>query len=269
MKGELAMRIGAQLYTVREYTQTLRDFADTIKKIAAIGYECVQISAVSPEIPPQEIAETCKAHNLEIIITHTKPARILDETEVVIEEHKMMGAKYVGIGMIPDSYSTNKEGFRRFITDFIPAARAIKEADLQLMYHNHHIEFERFDGVLLIDYMKDKFHDVSFTLDTFWVQAGGADPALWIENLAERVDVIHLKDYAVVDGKRRMAEVMEGNLNWPAIMKAAAKAGVKYGMVEQDDCYENDPFECLRHSLHKLKEGFPEFFTEKKGDSEQ
>ena len=31
------MRIGAQLYTVREYMKNLDDFAETLKKVADIG----------------------------------------------------------------------------------------------------------------------------------------------------------------------------------------------------------------------------------------
>jgi len=260
------MRFGAQLYTVREFTQTFRDFADTIKKIAAIGYDCVQISAVSPDIPALEIAETCQAYNLEIVIAHTDPLRVLEETDEVIKDHKAMGAKYVGIGSIPKSYGYDKAGFRRFITDFIPVARTIKESGLQFMYHNHYNEFEKFDGKVALDYLAEKFTDMGFTLDVFWVQAGGGDPAYWINRLAGRVDVLHLKDYAIIEGKSRMAEVMTGNLNWPAIFQAAEDAGVKYGMVEQDECYGKDPFECLRSSLQRLKAEGPIFKTKTSED---
>ena len=38
------MKIGAQLYTVREHTQNLKDFAETLKKVAEIGYTTVQVS---------------------------------------------------------------------------------------------------------------------------------------------------------------------------------------------------------------------------------
>ena len=35
-------RIGAQLYTVRDYTKTLEDFDKTLEKVAAIGYKSVR-----------------------------------------------------------------------------------------------------------------------------------------------------------------------------------------------------------------------------------
>jgi len=247
------MKIGAQLYTVREYTQTASDFKNTIKKVASMGYKHVQVSAIGP-IPAQDVADICKSQDVEIVITHTNQVRIKEETDAVIKEHRIMGANYIGMGAIPGGYERNKEGVQRFIADYTLAAQKIKDAGMTLMYHNHDFEYEKYDGKLMIDYLVEQFPLLGFTLDTYWVQAGGADPAAWIKNLAGRVDVIHLKDMAWVAGKQHMAEVMEGNLNWYGIFDACAAAGVKYAMVEQDDCYGADPFNCLEKSLNNLKE---------------
>ena len=53
----LMLQTGAQLYTVRSYTQTIEDFTCTIQKIADIGYKAVQLSAVSKQIKPEQIRE--------------------------------------------------------------------------------------------------------------------------------------------------------------------------------------------------------------------
>jgi sugar phosphate isomerase/epimerase len=49
-----------------------------------------------------------------------------------------------------------------------------------------------------------------------------------------------------------MAEVGEGNLNWPAILEACRQAGVEWYIVEQDTC-QRDPLESLRISLRNLQ----------------
>ena len=246
------MKIGAQLYTVREFIQTAQDFAATIKKIADMGYEYVQVSAIGP-IPPREVADICKSNGVGIIITHTRPPeRIINDTEAVIEEHSIMGANYIGIGSMPDEYRS-AEGIKRFIADFAPAAEKIHGAGMMFMYHNHAFEFEKFDGKLMMDHLADDFPKMGFILDTYWVQAGGADPAAWLKKLTGRVPVIHFKDMAWAGGKQLMAPVMEGNLNWESIFMAAHAAGAKYAMVEQDDCYGLDPFTCLKTSLDNLK----------------
>ena len=246
------MKIGAQLYTLREHTQTTADFAATIKKVAQIGYQYVQVSGIGP-IHPQDVADICKSHGISIPITHTSPARIKDDTDAVIAEHRIIGAEYIGIGAIPGEYGCNKEGVRRFIAEYTPVAEKIRNAGMTLMYHNHDFEFEKYDGKLMLSYLIEEFPSLGFTLDTYWVQAGGADPAQWIKSLTGRVDVLHLKDMAWTGGKQLMAEVMEGNLNWESIFAACPQARVKYAMVEQDDCYGQDPFECLKKSYTNLQ----------------
>jgi len=248
------MKIGVQLNTVREFTQTNRDFANTIKKISQMGYEAVLVSGINPEIVAEEIAETCKAYNLEIAGTHTTPERIIKETELVIEDHQKMNTRYVGIGVLPERYPRTKFGFRGFMTDYIPASRQIKEAGLQLLYHNHNIEFMKFDEQVMLDYIAEKFVDIDFNLDTFWIQAGGADPIQWINKLSTRTHILQLKDMVIFDGRQVMCEVLNGNLNWKGIISAAKSSYIKYLIVDQDECYGKDPFECLRISLNNIKE---------------
>ncbi len=49
-----------------------------------------------------------------------------------------------------------------------------------------------------------------------------------------------------------MAEVGEGNLNWPAILQACRAAGVEWYIIEQDIC-QRDPFESLAISLKNVR----------------
>jgi sugar phosphate isomerase/epimerase len=69
--------------------------------------------------------------------------------------------------------------------------------------------------------------------------------------MKNRLPVVHLKDMVIIDGKQVMAEIGEGNLNWPAILKACAASGVEWYAVEQDEC-QRDPFESLAISYRNL-----------------
>ena len=51
---------------------------------------------------------------------------------------------------------------------------------------------------------------------------------------------------------RVMAPVMEGNLNFSAIFHALEASNCKYMLVEQDDCYGESPFDCLKTSYENL-----------------
>ena len=113
-------------------------------------------------------------------------------------------------------------------------------------------EFQKKDGKIILEHIADRIpkEHMGFTLDTFWVQAGGGDPAYWLERLSGRVPVIHLKDYAY--GKK-MAVLGEGNINFDRVFEKAEAAGTKYMLVEQDDCNGEDPFDCLKRSYDYLK----------------
>ena len=245
------MNIGAQLYTIRQYIQTEQDFARSMKRIADIGYKFVQISGVG-DIKPQRIREICDDNDLKIVLTHTKAERILNETEAVIEEHDILGCDYIGIGSMPEKYR-QPDWIDLFGEDYRGAARKIAAAGKLFMYHNHNFEFEKIDGKNYLEHLLGQFSakEMGFTLDTYWVQAGGADVCQWIEKLSGRLPTVHLKDMAINGRDQLMAPIGEGNLNWPAIFAAFEKAGTQYMLVEQDTC-AGSPFAALKSSYDFL-----------------
>ena len=126
------------------------------------------------------------------------------------------------------------------------------------MYHNHNMEFIKLpNGKVLLEDMAERFDTPAygFTVDTYWVQAGGGDPAQWLTKLAGRIDTIHFKDmvYDPTDLAVRMAPVGWGNINHVAAARAAEAGGTKYVFVEQDRCYDEDPFVCMKKSYDYLK----------------
>ena len=247
------MRIGAQLYTVRDHCRNPAGFEETLKKIADIGYEFVQVSGTC-EYDPAWLAEKLAANGLSCVLTHYNGARIRTETDAVIEEHRRFGCRLIGVGYIPGGFEA-PDAFERFIRDYREPARRIAAKGAYFMYHNHQFEFAKDEkGVRGIEKLAEGFtpEEMGFTVDTYWVQYAGADPALWIKNLSGRVPAIHLKDMAVSAGKQKMAPVGEGNVNFERVLYEAENAGTEYLLVEQDDCGGEDPFECLRRSRQAL-----------------
>lgn len=252
------MYIGAQLYTIREFMKDEASMAESLKKIADIGYRYVQVSGTGP-YDPQWMREELDKNGLVCVITHTNQERMIREPEAVAKEHEILGTDYIGIGM----YDIRKVGIDGFAERFKPVAECFKRHGKLLMYHNHDLEFEKLDGELIMDRLLETFsaEEMGFTLDTFWVQAGGADPAWWLRKLAGRVPCVHFKDMGFrsnpeeafsVGRGRIMLPVGEGNMNNEAIIAAALDSGVKYALVEQDNCNGEDPFDCLRRSYRYL-----------------
>ncbi|MFI3326254.1 MAG: sugar phosphate isomerase/epimerase [Clostridia bacterium] len=248
------MKIGAQLYTMRDFLQTERDMEYTLQKISEIGYDTVQISGVGP-VDPKVIRKLCDKNELKIVLTHTPQDKILNATDKVIEEHNILGADYIGIGSMPGKYR-DPAFVHRFAADYKEAAIKMKKAGKLFMYHNHAFEWQKIDGKRIIDILVDSFEpdEMGFTLDTYWVQAAGADIITWIEKLQDRIPCVHLKDMGIVDFTPVMEAVGEGNINFEPIMAKLAELNkTKYALVEQDRCNGMSPFKAMELSYNNLK----------------
>ena len=114
-------------------------------------------------------------------------------------------------------------------------------------------------GRTMLEILYAEAPEIDAELDTYWVQKGGADPVRWIETLAGRQQVLHLKDYGMKPfcecGDSVMMPVGEGNLDWKRILDAAGRAGVTCWVVEHDGD-TSDPFGSFASSIRFLKENF-------------
>ncbi|MDO3410951.1 sugar phosphate isomerase/epimerase [Saccharibacillus sp. CPCC 101409] len=245
--------IAAQMYTFREQAQTEKDLASTFARLKEIGYEAVQVSGIGP-IDHRTVKKLADQNGLAICATHIPFDRLTGELEAVAEQHKLWDCKYVGLGMAPESYRTSEEGYRKFAQEASEIGLRLKrDYGLQFVYHNHQVEFEKFGGRTGMDILLEESdpEGFGFELDMYWVQAGGGDPAQWAHKVEGRMQVVHLKDMEIVDGKPVFAEIGQGNMNTPAIIEACRATGVEWYVVEQDIC-RRDPFESVTMSLDYL-----------------
>ncbi len=257
------MIIGAQLYTVRSSCKDLDSFAETLARVADMGYTAVQVSGTCA-YEPQWLKEQLGKNGLTCVLTHNPPEKLQNETVALAQFHDAFGCRHIGLGAYKFNENDPQQSYDYFFQTYIPVAENLAKHGKLFMYHNHAHEFQKVDGKLILEHIADRLSAAicGFTLDTYWVQAGGSDPAEMLERLSGRVPIIHIKDYAYGDpgdGKIRakMAVVGEGNLNFNRIFQAAEKAGTEYMLVEQDDCYGEDPFDCLKRSYAYLKsQGF-------------
>lgn len=247
------MILGAQLYTLKDYISNEKDIRYTLREVAKMGYTTIQVSAMGP-IDPKVLKEICDELSLKIVLTHVDQNRILNDTKKVIEEHEILECDYIGIGSMPDRYRQS-HWLNRFAIDFKEPAKMIADSGKLLMYHNHDFEFEKFNGKRMMETLMEDFSpkEMGVTLDTYWVQAAGADVCQWLDILQDRIHCVHLKDMAIVNQKQVMAPVLEGNMNFKAILKKLEDLKkTKYLLVEQDIC-SGSPFDCLQTSYKNLK----------------
>jgi sugar phosphate isomerase/epimerase len=245
--------LGAQLYTVREFTKTLDGLAETLRKIAAIGYRTIQISAIGP-IDPKDVARIVQDNGLQVASTHMGWRSFTAKLDDLIHTHKLWKCSHPAIGALGAEYRS-AEGLERFLDELPPVAEGLAREGMDFSYHNHSHELARIGEKTWLEALYERAGSeiLKAEIDTYWIQAGGGDPAAWIRKLGRRQPLLHLKDMTIgPDRQQRFAPVGEGNLNWPAVLQAAEQVGVEYYLVEQDDSYQRNPFECLATSYRNL-----------------
>ena len=248
--------IGAQLYTVRQYTKTIEDVRETLKKVAQIGYTAVQVSGFGP-VDTKEVAQAAEDNGLTICCTHVGWDDFLKDADAVIEKHQAWKCTHPAIGGLWQDKYKGIDGIQVFADELAPVAEKLAKAGMDFSYHNHDHEFWKLpNGKTWLETLYDTIPaaHLKAELDVFWVQAGGADPAAWVRKMAGRQPLLHLKDMVMTEARERhFAPIGEGNMNWPAILDAARDSGVHWMLVEQDDCYGADPFEALATSYKNLR----------------
>ena len=245
--------VAAQMYTVREFTKTVEGVAESMKKVADIGYTAVQVSGFGP-VDPKEVATIADDLGLTIASTHRNWSSFLNDLDAEIEVHKLWKCAHPAIGGLPREYHT-PDGIKRLRDELTPIAEKLAAEGMDFSYHNHNHELVKFDGKTWLEMCYEQIPGdvLKAEIDTYWIQAGGGDPAAWVRKCAGREPLLHLKDMIITpEREQRFAEIGEGNLNWSAILAAAQESGVEWYFVEQDRSYERDPFESLAISYRNL-----------------
>jgi len=226
-----------------------------MKRVREIGYEAVQVSGIGKDIDWADVRRICDDNGIEVAATHVSFESLRDETDRMIEQHEIIGCKYPAIGGLPNEFRGSAEGYATFAKQANEVGRKLAAAGMAFGYHNHSFELEKYGDRtgLQIIYEESDPKYVTGEIDTYWVQHGGGDPAAWIRMLKGRMFLVHFKDFRIVSGEQRFAEVGEGNLNWPNILEACKTTGVEWYIVEQDNCYDRDPFDSLKISFDNMR----------------
>ena len=249
------IKLGAQLYTLRDYIKTYEDCEQTFKYLNDIGINVIQISGIGP-IPAEKVAYLAEKYNMDVCVTHTSFDRMQSDLDTVMKEHKMLGCDTLGIGSMPDKYRDSVEGIAEFIKITSEIGKKMHENGLQFAYHNHSFEFAKLpNGRRIFDMLIEdtKPEEFGFIADTYWFQYGGVNPCDYIEKIEGRMKVCHFKDYRIVNNTPTFAEIGTGNLNLDAIYRKCLETGVKYIVIEQDTC-DIDPRESMAISYKNLVE---------------
>ena len=266
-------KVGLQLYSVREDME--KDFEGTLKAVKDMGYDYVEFAGFFGKTS-EEVNEILDRVGLTAISVHEGTQNFNEKGREAIDYLKNIGVKYCAIPWYDKNEMENN--WDEMIADFKNFSKALKDAGIKLLYHNHDFEFKKIDGEFMIDrlYRELDTEVIDPEFDTCWVHYAGENPCQYIEKYAGRVEVIHLKDfvcknpgggpvYALIDKDGNEIKntredsgfefrpVGSGIQDFPAILAAAEKSGTEIVIVEQDSFVGIEPLEAVKQSREYLK----------------
>lgn len=263
---------------------------EVFRKLNEMGYGCIEISQIPmTEENVKQMKKGAEDFGIKIAALSAAvepmfpgaPGEYLStDFDKIVNDCKTLNCNFLRIGILPINMMGNYEKSIEFAKLADSYADRLKEQGIQLYYHNHHIEFTKYEGETLLEIIKNNTEKIGFELDVHWIHRGGLNPVEVIRSFAGRIKLLHLKDYRIGEMdldlsegfKQEMfyeafnkvvqfAEVGEGTLDMPAIIEAGLESGSEYFIIEQDDCYGRDPFESLEISRDNLyRMGYKDFF---------
>ena len=248
------MKLGAQFYSIRDNTTTPEDLYRSFKEIKEIGYDVVQMSAIC-DIDPTLLKSYSEEFLLPITCTHSPYDRIINDTDALINEHKIYKCPTIGLGYMPNEY--HGAGIYDFIEALREPLKKIKAAGLDFAYHNHAFEFEKVDGKLIYDILIDELPELSFIIDTYWIRYAGYDFIEYIKKIgADRIKNVHFKDMKS-DPKGPICTCGEGVIDFAPLVNLCDEIGIENALVEQDNAPDSgNSIGEMKKSYENLKKLF-------------
>jgi sugar phosphate isomerase/epimerase len=234
--------LGLQLYSLRN--QFAKDVPSTLDRVRDFGIQYVELAGTY-KLAPEKFKELLDAKGLKPISAHFPYERFRDQVEDVAREAKALGVQYVGCAWIPHQGAFDEKTTREAAAVFNRAGQALAKHGLKFFYHTHGYEFQPHGGGTLFDLLmaETKPELVRYEMDVFWIVHPGQDPVKLLEKYGNRFELMHVKDMrkgtptGLLTGTSDVTNDVTlgtGMLNFPAILKAAQAAGVKWYFIEDE-----------------------------------
>ncbi len=243
--------VALQVYSIREDAE--QDFVKAMQEVKKMGYDGVELAGLYG-YSPEKIRDILKETGLIPISAHVAYQEFLQDMQGTADRYAVIGCKYIAIPYLLEDQRYGSEYFTEFMKNIPAISEACHKVGITLMYHNHDFEFlKTADGEYVLDYMYRTYGEdvLQVELDTCWTRFAGEDPANYMKKYAQRLPIVHLKDYRQEEGFEFCA-VGKGVQNFPSILEQAIAGGSEWVVVEQDSHPQYSAMEDARLSREYL-----------------
>lgn len=233
--------LGFQVWTIKD--QLINDFAGTLKSMADMGYQSVEMcsppgyesSGFGPlmKLSAKEMKTIVEDAGLVLESTHYGMGELRDSLKERMEWAAESGQKQMICSSFWLPKNATMSDWHKAIDELNEIGAKTKREGLQMGFHNHHMEFEKIDGVLIYDELMDRF-DPDLVKMQFQVAviSIGYKAAHYFNKYPGRFISAHLADWSTATEKQ--VPIGKGVVDWKELLEAADKCGVKNYFVEMD-----------------------------------
>ncbi len=235
--------VGLQLYSLRAQF-TAGGVPKTLDTVKSFGIKYAELAGTY-NLTPDQLKAQLAERGIKAVSGHFPYKKFKEDPESVALEAKALGLEYAGCAWADHKTPLDEAQAREVVGVFNQAGAVLAKHGLKFFYHCHGFEFQPHAGGTLMDFIINGTDPklVSFEMDILWVVFPGHDPAKLLAKYPDRWKLIHLKDLkkgvttGSLTGKTDVSNDVvlgTGQMNWPAILAAAKKAGVKYYFIEDE-----------------------------------
>lgn len=234
---------GIVSYTYRN--QFAKDVPGTLDMIKGQGITDIEFSNLFKQTP-EDLRKMCDARGVKCSSYGVSYEDLVNKTDEVGKTAVTLGATYVRVASIPHKGAFTLDHAKQAVADFNKYGKLLKDKyGLTFIYHNHGFEYQPYQDGTLYDYLLKNTNPkyVSMELDILWAFLPGQDPAQLLDKYGHRYKALHMKDLkkGVERGslsgstpKDNDVILGTGQIDIPAVIKAARKAGVKHYYIEDE-----------------------------------
>ena len=227
---------------------------EALREIARLGYKDLEFGGDFGLGVP-ELKKLLKELRLNPLIGATS-MQAMEDTERLkkdIEQCKLMGNQFIACywPWTDDGKNKKLDDWKRVAEKLNKGGEICKNNGLQLLYHNHNIEFVPTEGQLpfdtLVPNLNKQFVNIEF--DLYWITKGGQSAIEYIRKYPGRFPVYHIKDMDRTEAQDFEC-VGSGRIDFGEIFRLNQTAGVKHFIVEHD--HPANPKACVTSSAKYL-----------------
>ncbi|GAB1462918.1 sugar phosphate isomerase/epimerase family protein [Pedobacter sp.] len=255
--------IGIQLYSLRDIIGN--DLKGVIEKVAKAGYKEVETYGYAPVkgsfwgLSPKEFKALLDANGLYSPSGHFAfdnyiATNNLDDIKAYVDASSTLGSKYVVAPWLDSKLRKTADDYKKVAERLNVAGELCIKAGLNVGYHNHGFEFDKFGDKTGMDILLSETDPklVRFELDLYWAAHAGHNPVDLFKKYPGRFKMWHVKDMDKTK-KDWNTEIGKGSIDFKSIFAKASLAGVKHIYVEQETNYKPDHMGSIKASIDYIK----------------